>query len=169
MKLLLSKNYISLALVLAGYTLMLIMFTQYSQNGYTFASRILAWLLFIFGTVPMLIYFAKKKAGFPLLELVLLAYVNAFSLPLFFQSSQRLWVKTLYPQLEPVSICLMLAILAMVTLWVGFSLARLLLPKWGIPRVALQCNDQRLYTLALFFCIASVVFGGGILVVSMAY
>ena len=139
----------------ASYVLAFFVFLQFAQDGYTTQSRIIAWLIFVVGTLPMFRFLLKGNFDMPVLELVLLAYVNAFSLPVFFETQNTLMVKTLYPVSEPVTECLFYALLAISALWFGYSMSPSILRGAGIPRFALRCDDNKLFYFGVIICLSS--------------
>lgn len=139
-----------------GYSFALLFFLLLSQPGYEVESRILAWLVFVVGTLPMARYLIIGSSGIPVIELILLAYVNAFSLPLFFQEKQRILAKTLYPDVEPVSTCLLLVLLAIPAMWFGYQASIYLLKNLSIPKLKLHCETRRLFYYGIFLCILSL-------------
>jgi len=151
------RGYSSLFLQMAGYGLALVLFIFLSQDAYTMESRIVAWLLFVVGTLPAVQYFAKRRTHIPVVELILLAYVNAFSLPLFFQDQQKIMVKVLYPDVEPVTQCLLLALVAIVALWVGYKCAPILFKALKVPKLTLICEYRPLFYYASVLCILSII------------
>jgi len=140
---------------LIGYALALLVFLQFAHAEYTTTSRFIAWLLFVVGTLPMVRFLFRGNIGVPFLELVLLAYVNAFSLPVFFEAKNTIMIKILYPDNEPVAECLIYALLAILALWFGYRVSPSVFKVAGIPRFSLRCDDNKLFYFGVIVCLIS--------------
>lgn len=146
--------------VIIGYAVIFLFFLVFSQSSYTFASRITGGIVFLVGTYPAISYLIKKKNHIPLIEIAMIAYVVAFSLPLFFQSEQAIHVKMLLPQSEPVTITLLLVIAALLSLWFGFQLAPRFFSLLSFPQLKFNCNPSRLFYYSVFLCVLSISLAG---------
>lgn len=140
-----------------GYALALLLFLLFAQDGYSITSRIVAWLILVFGSMPFLVFISKRNNRLPFIELIMLAYVNAYSLPIFFESENMLLVKILYPDSEPVTACLLLALLAIFALWLGFMITPALLRPIRPPKLTLHCDNGKLFYFGVLLCLLSVV------------
>lgn len=141
------------------YALSLFLFVEFSVDGYSQFSRVLAWLVFVVGTLPIVLHIINLDGRLPVVELLLLAYVNAFSLPIFFESKNTILVKTLLPENEPVAFCLFLVFLSIVSLQLGFKFASNIFRALKIPHLIVSCSDIILFHYALFICLFSLIFG----------
>ena len=142
--------------IFIGYVIAMILFLLMAQDGYSIGSILVAWLVFVIGTLPMILFIAKRSLHVPVIELMMLAYANAFSIPLFFQTKQNILVKTIYPEDVPVTFCLFMALLATTALWYGFKLSPSLLKGLNLPRLNLRCNNRRLFYYGLLLCFLSL-------------
>ena len=138
------RRYFSL-FVLTGYLLSAIVFLSMAQEQYSISSRIVAWIIFLVGTAPTIRWLARSSLdGFPILELVLLGYVSAFSLPVLFQHSQEFHLLNLRPAELPVTEALSLALLGMILFYVGGSMAPKILGALRVPVLSCRCRNSRL-------------------------
>jgi len=142
-----------------GYLLALIFFLFLAVETYSFESKIVAWILFVLGTYPLFYYVAYKPGHVPIAEMFLFTMVNAFSLPVFFQSYQKIYIKTLHPDQEPVTYCLLMAVLAVCVFWVSYKIAPSILRGISVPRIHLVCRQRKLYYYGLFLCVISILSG----------
>lgn len=150
---------IFLRIVALLYLFSLFLFVEFSTDGYSMVSRILAWLVFVLGTLPTAIHITNPNGRFPVVELVLLAYVNAFSLPVFFESQNTLGVKTLFPDSLPVALCLVLVLVAILSLQLGFRFASDIFKLLRFPALDIHCSDKSLFRYALLICFFSIASG----------
>lgn len=143
-----------------GYTLALIIYMVFSADGYDIPSRFFAWLIFLFGSLPLVIFLYRKSSSMPFIELILMAYVNAYSLPIFFESQNTLMVKTLYPESEPVLKCFLIVSLTIFSLWCGFKIAPSFLKSIKFPKIKLQCDDGKLFIFGVLLCLINILLIG---------
>lgn len=141
---------------LVGYSLSLLFFLFFAADGYDYLSRVVAWLILLFGTLPMLFFLHKKQNRLPVIEVILLAYVNAFSLPVFFETVNTLAVKKLFPEYEPVSECLFVVLLAIFSMVLGFKVAPNLFSILRIPKISLFCDSRKLFNLGVILSLVSL-------------
>lgn len=135
--------------LLIGYVVALIVFALFSLAEYTLLSSVLAWVLFVIGTYPFVLYINSKKTYLPVIELVLLVYVSAFSLPILFESEHVILIKTLYADTEPIALTLSIVILAVCSMYFGFRVAPLVFNIIQVPRLNLVCHPTKLYYYAI--------------------
>ena len=123
-------------------------------DEYNLASRLVAWILFCFGTYPMVKYFWSRSQNYlPVLELILLSYVIAFALPVLFQTEHYHNIKMLYPGEQPVTTTLLLALFGMVALFTGYKLSPNILRRLRVPRLSLNGANYKLKYYAFFISI----------------
>ena len=142
-------------LVYLGYLGALFTFLFFAQDGYSLGVRVLAWMVFVVGSMPAVSYILDRRQYFPVIEIILLSYVNAFSLPVFFQVSERIMVKTLLPAGLPLAFCMLLVLFVMATLWLGFRLAPSFLIRIKFPNLAMNCSNNRLFIYGCLLCLLS--------------
>lgn len=130
---------------LPGYCLALGLFYLFSAEGYGNVDRFFSWLVFVLGTLPILIFLDRNKRGVPIVELIILAYVLAFSLPIFFETENRIINTTLIPEDLPVAMCLIMTMVAIVSLWIGSRIAPAIFKTLGVPIFSIQCDNNRLF------------------------
>jgi hypothetical protein len=141
-------------LVLLGHICSLVAFMVFAKDEYTSLNKLLAWSIFVFGTFPMLQYLFKRSSSYlPVIELILLSYVNAFALPVFFQTEQKLAVKMLYVDELPVTQTLFLALIGMVALYVGYKIASSLFKNLKVPRININVRNPILVIYGFVLCI----------------
>jgi len=141
--------------VYLGYLGALFAYLFFAQDGYSTDVRVLAWVVFVVGSMPAVSYISNRRLYFPVIEIIFLSYVNAFSLPVFFQVSERIMVKTLLPAGLPLAFCMLLVLFVMATLWLGFRLAPSLLKGIKSPNLAMNCSNNRLFLYGCLLCLLS--------------
>lgn len=140
--------------LLIFYLCFLIAFMAFARDEYTVLSRFLAWVVFVFGTLPMIHYvFNRSSAYLPVIEVILLSYVNAFALPVFFQTQQYHNVKILYVEEQPVTLTLLLALVGMVALYFGYKIAPSLYKALKVPKMKLNVRNSVLLIYGFLVCI----------------
>lgn len=137
-----------------GHLCSLIAFMVFARNEYTVLSRFFAWAVFVFGTFPMLRYvFNRSSSYLPVVELILLSYVNAFALPVFFQTQQEHMVKMLYVEEQPVTLTLLLVFAGMVALYFGYKIAPGLFKTFKVPKMKINVRNPILVMYGFLLCI----------------
>ena len=112
----------AILIALAVYGFALPVFLIQALPIYSSVDRILAWILFVVGTVP-LIRATVQPTGVPLIHFVAGQYVLFFSLPVFFEQNMHLqlsgWV---VPASGAITVALVCALLALISIGVGYRL-----------------------------------------------
>lgn len=139
--------------IVISYAVILILYIEFAQEEYDIYSKVLGWFLFVICTIPLLNFLINKYNRLPFIELVLLAYVNAFSLPMFFEAKNTIMVKVLYPSTQPVNKTLIYVIIAVISLYAGYYGGKLIFNFLKLPQLKLNCKDNNLYYLGLVICI----------------
>lgn len=152
------KNYIFAAA--AAYVLALPVFIGFAEPAYPMESRILAWLLLVVGSTPAVIYVAEERQHVPVIELVMLAHVIAFALPVFFETELVLLARTIVPEAVPITLCMALALAAVCALWAGYKLAPRVFSIIPLPKFRLYCDPKKLFYYAVAVCVLTLVRAG---------
>ena len=140
--------------MLLGCLCSLIAFMVFAKDEYSIISRFVAWAVFVFGTFPMLRYLLNRSDVYlPVAELILLSYVNAFALPVFFQTEQYLNVKMLYVQEQPVTLTLLLAFVGMIALYFGYKTSPSFLKIFLVPKMKINVRNSILVIYGFLVCI----------------
>jgi hypothetical protein len=141
----------------AVYLLVLPLFLFLADAAYPFSARALAWLLFVIGSLPALVYLTQGRQHVPVIELIMLAWVSAFSVPVFFETELVLFQRTIFPQTVPVTTCILLAIIAVCALWAGYRIAPPILRHLPLPQLRLHCDPRKLFYYALGLALLSLM------------
>ena len=151
-----------------AYLLVLLLFLAFAKPVYSIEQRLLGWLVFVFGTGPML-RFARRPQGVPLFEFVLVQYVLFFSMPLFYQTSigtfsygQR------RPAEEAITMTLICVLLALVSLLAGHALAkRALRIRAGL--LSFSASPLRLFLVGVVAAIGGTLFLSASIAISASF
>ncbi|HEX2826083.1 MAG TPA: hypothetical protein VHP37_07040 [Burkholderiales bacterium] len=145
------------AIAAACYIAALPLFVLFADATYPLAARLAAWLLFVVGTVPTVVYLRGARSYVPVVELVQLAFVSAFSLPVFYERELAFFARTIYPDTVPVTACILLAVVAVSALWCGYKLGPNVFARVPLPRFQFRCVPERLFYYAIALGIASMI------------
>jgi hypothetical protein len=143
-----------------AYVLALLAFIGLGEPAYSLEGRVLAWVLFVIGSAPALLYVAKERQHVPIIELVMIAHVIAFSLPVFFETELVLMARTIVAENAPVTGVIALALAAVVALWAGYKLAPRVFAIVPLPKLRLYCHPQKLFYYAVAVCLLTLARGG---------
>lgn len=145
------------------YPIAFFIFLFFALDSHNIQNKILAWIVFVIGTLPMLRLIYKRDQHVPILESILIAYVLAFSLPIFFETQNTILKKVLYSDTAPITECLILVIAGMSALLAGFKSGHFFADLFKIPKFTFVCDSNKLYYFGGALCLLSMLPIGDVL------
>lgn len=136
--------------------LVLLVFIFGALELYTLPSRVLAWVIFCIATTSIKNYL-NNPYGFPIVECVMLSYVIFYALPVFHTEIYVNYSGNKTPNNESILSVLFLVLMVFVMIKLGAFVVKSFVRRFGMPKIKLKCDDDKLYYFALLSLAASLI------------
>lgn len=143
----------------SAYLLTLLLFLFYSGEIYTVTHRLLAWLVFVAASLPI-VRFIARPVGVPLLQFVNIQFIVLFVLPLFHET--RLSTATEYriPSEQAITLALACTLMAVLSIGAGYRFAARTI-RLKLSLLSFPASELRLFFLGVVLSLGSLVLFSG--------
>jgi hypothetical protein len=146
------------------YVVALFLFLTYANDNFTLTQRLLAWLIFVAGTLPV-VRFLMRPRGVPLLEFVNVQFVVLFALPVFYETRLSTLHGYRVPAENAITMALFCALAGLLALGLGFRFARRTI-RVRVGLLSFPASELRLFVLAVLMVVGAIMLFSGAVPVS---
>lgn len=142
-----------------GYIVALLLFLVYADDIYSAEHRVLAWMIFVAGTLPIIRFLLTPKSV-PLLEFVSIQVVILFSLPVFFETRLGTLRGYRVPEEGAITLTLACTLLAVIAIGLGYRFAARTI-RLRLPLLSFPTSNLRLFVFAAVSVLGSLLLFSG--------